>query len=229
MTKGKKSHWLRTILIVLVSCLLAGVILAVILHGANPEKNYATAKMEFTFPGAETGKGPDGKPFDPNALKSDEVLKAALQAAGMSYTAEDVRKNLAVFGEYPGEYRKQMTEYIQLFDTPKVGEYSVVGYHPTRYNVLLSGNLDSKLPAGQLTGLLNEIMKAYRNNMARAYAAETINEETLTTSPAQYSLSPILSGGFIREVIRTAGPLCVIGFLVCMVLMIISLRKEERA
>jgi uncharacterized membrane protein len=38
----------------------------------------------------------------------------------------------------------------------------------------------------------------------------------------------LLSGEFAVRMIKTAGPLCAVGFMVCMVLLIISRRKEEK-
>ena len=65
--------------------------------------------------------------------------------------------------------------------------------------------------------------------MLDAYAAQEINEKTVSVSGLKYKSPSVLSGAFIVRVIKTAGPFCAIGFMVCMVLLIISRRKEEKA
>ena len=44
----------------------------------------------------------------------------------------------------------------------------------------------------------------------------------------RYDTPKILSGAFIIKCIKTAGPICALGFMVCIILMIISRRKEEK-
>ena len=73
---------------------------------------------------------------------------------------------------------------------------------------------------------------AVRNEFAAmldAYAAQEINEKTVSVSAVKYKSPSILSGAFVVKAIKTAGPICAIGFMVCMVLLIISRRKEEKA
>ena len=73
---------------------------------------------------------------------------------------------------------------------------------------------------------------AVRNEFAAmldAYAAQEINEKTVSVSELKYKSPSILSGAFIVKAIKTAGPICAIGFMICMVLLIISRRKEEKA
>ena len=65
--------------------------------------------------------------------------------------------------------------------------------------------------------------------MLDAYAAQEINEKTVSVSELKYKSPSILSGAFIVKAIKTAGPICAIGFMICMVLLIISRRKEEKA
>lgn len=64
--------------------------------------------------------------------------------------------------------------------------------------------------------------------MLDAYAAREINEKTVSVSELKYKTPSLLSGAYIVKVIKTAGPFCAVGFMVCMVLLIISRRKEEK-
>ena len=65
--------------------------------------------------------------------------------------------------------------------------------------------------------------------MMEGYTAQEINEKTVSATEAKYNTPKILSGAFIVKMIKTAGPFCAVGFMVCMVLLIISRRKEEKA
>ena len=64
--------------------------------------------------------------------------------------------------------------------------------------------------------------------MLEAYTAQEINEKTVSVTGVKYKAPKILSGAFVVKVIKTAGPICAVGFMVCMVLLIISRRKEEK-
>ena len=65
--------------------------------------------------------------------------------------------------------------------------------------------------------------------MLDAYAAQEINEKTVSVTELKYKTPKLLSGAYIVKVIKTAGPFCAVGFMVCMVLLINSRRKEEKA
>ena len=65
--------------------------------------------------------------------------------------------------------------------------------------------------------------------MLEAYSAQEINERTVSATAAKYETPKLLSGAFIKTVLKTAGPLCAVGFMVCLVLIIRSRRKEEKA
>lgn len=73
----------------------------------------------------------------------------------------------------------------------------------------------------------NEI-EADFSAMLEAYTAREINEKTVSVDKVKYKAPSLLSGAFAVKVIKTAGPLCAVGFMVCMVMLIISRRKEEK-
>ena len=64
--------------------------------------------------------------------------------------------------------------------------------------------------------------------MMDGYTAQEINERTVLTTAAKYNTPRILSGAFIMKALKTAGPICALGFIVCLVLIIVSRRKEEK-
>ena len=65
--------------------------------------------------------------------------------------------------------------------------------------------------------------------MLEAYTKQEINEKTITVSAVRSKEPSLLSGEFIMKVIKTAGPLCAAGFMACLVGLIISRKKEEKA
>ena len=98
----KKTHWLRTTLITLAACGIAGLILAVILFNANPPRTGASSSIEFSFEHAAEGVAPNGTRFDLSSLTSDDVLNAALSAAGMEgrYTGSTNLSYICAVGRY---------------------------------------------------------------------------------------------------------------------------------
>ena len=71
------------------------------------------------------------------------------------------------------------------------------------------------------------IMKDFES-ILDAYNKQNLNELTVSVGKYDYHAPKILSGAFIKKAIKTAGPICAIGFIVCMALLIRSRRKEEK-
>lgn len=64
--------------------------------------------------------------------------------------------------------------------------------------------------------------------MLDAYSAQEINERTVSSTAVKYKAPSLISGEFIVKALKTAGPICAVGFMVCMALLIRSRRKEEK-
>ena len=167
----KKTHWLRNTLITLVACGIAGLILAVILFNANPERTGATSSIEFSFNGAAEGVAPNGQRFDMNDLTSDTVLNAALEDAGLSgkYTADQLRANIIVSGVYPKDIVQQMTAYQSVL-TGDAGQVTFSDYHPTLYNVTLYNDFDKNIARADLEKLLAAVMQRFREEFEKTYS-----------------------------------------------------------
>lgn len=65
--------------------------------------------------------------------------------------------------------------------------------------------------------------------MLDAYAKQEINERTLLASTPKYKAPSMLSGAFIVKVIKTAGPICALGLMVCLVWMVISRWRNRKS
>ncbi len=76
-----------------------------------------------------------------------------------------------------------------------------------------------------LLGKLDAVNKTF-TEMLRAYNEQELNEATISIFSYRYDIPKVLSGAFIKQVIKCAGPLCAVGFMVCMVLLIRSRKKE---
>ena len=172
MTGVKKTHWLRNTLIVLIICGLAGSALAAVQFLTEKNAICASATIQFTFKGADEGTAPNGYRFDVSGISSDEVLEKALEATELAgtYTADQLRDNLNVMGVYPDRIVEQMTKYVSLLDEKADNQAAVTDFHATQYSISLYNGFDNGISSGKLTGLLKEIIAAYRTYFAKTYA-----------------------------------------------------------
>ena len=87
---------------------------------------------------------------------------------------------------------------------------------------------DTEVKIRKLSAKKDSVANAFAA-MLEAYTAQEINEKTVSVTDLRYKKPNLVSGTFIVKAIKTAGPICAVGFMVCMVLLIISRRKEEKA
>lgn len=169
MTKAKKTHWFRNTLIVLVICGIIGVAWAAINFSAHPERTYAIASLQFSFDGAGQGEGPNGYPFNINGISTDEVILKALELSALEndYKVYQIRDNLEVTAVYPENIVKQMTAYNSLLDANAEQQMALTDYHPTIFTVRLYNDFDPHISPVRLTGILNNLLEAYRLYFAR--------------------------------------------------------------
>ena len=175
MSATKKSHWLRTTLLVLIACGIAGVIIAGVQFLGNPDRTSASASLQFSFDGAAEGLAPNGEHFDLSAMASDEVLTAALNESGLAekYTAEQIRDCLLVQGEYPENIVSQLTSYESVLDFNASRNLTISQYHPTLFRVTLYNDFDKKIAQKDLTALLENLIAAWKKDFSETYAMGT--------------------------------------------------------
>ena len=157
---GKKTHWLRTTLIVLILCGLAGCGIAAWSYTRNAAPVQATATLELTFQGADQGVGFNRNAYDISAVFSDRVLTAAIEDTGLDLTADQVRENLTVTAVYPEDQVAQATSYSSLLDFASNQRYAGDTFIATLYSVRLTD--DFGLAQSELTGLLNNVLERFR-------------------------------------------------------------------
>ncbi len=66
-------------------------------------------------------------------------------------------------------------------------------------------------------------------NLIQLYNDKYVNDATVSIFGYQYKTPSLLSGAFIVQTIKIAGVFCMIGLIVCLILLIHSRRKEEKA
>ncbi len=66
-------------------------------------------------------------------------------------------------------------------------------------------------------------------NLIQQYNDKYVNDATVSVFDYQYKAPSLLSGAFIKQTIKLAGSFCLVGFIVCLILLINSRRKEEKA
>lgn len=183
----KKTHWLRTTIIVLVICGIVGLALTSVLFFGNPDPTYASATLEFTFDGAAEGVAPNGNRFDMSGIASDEVLNAALKETSFdsAYTAGQLRDSLVVQGVYPEDMAEKVKSYESLLNFTANRETSVGDYHPTTFSITLYNSFDPAIPQASLEALMKGITTAYRAYFDKVYA-NGLEAESLLFSLEDY-------------------------------------------
>ena len=86
----------------------------------------------------------------------------------------------------------------------------------------------------ELQGKIDKLVKkqdeviADLNTLLTAYNEEEMTEGTIRLLSVKAHRPKILSGAFVKQTIKVAGPICAVGFMVCLILLIRSRRKEEK-
>ena len=172
MKQGRKINWLKTTILVLLACGVAGLGLTVALFFGNAAPTYASATLVLTFDGAADGIAPNGVAFDVRDITLDEVISEGLKGASLEgkYTPEQVRPDLVVSGVYPEDMAKQVMHYESLLNFTANRELTIGDYHPTTFSIRLYNGFDKSLSKDQLSSLLQSILDAYRARFAKVYA-----------------------------------------------------------
>ena len=66
------------------------------------------------------------------------------------------------------------------------------------------------------------------SSMVDAYNDKIINEATVEIAKERYYTPSLISSHFILTMIKVAGPICSIGLIVCMIMIIVRIKKEQR-
>lgn len=64
--------------------------------------------------------------------------------------------------------------------------------------------------------------------MLEAYNRKNLDEKAVSVSTVSYNTPKYFSGAFFKRVLKTAGPICALGLMVCLVYIIVVQKKSER-
>jgi hypothetical protein len=130
-----------------------------------------TTRVVFSFPGFEKGLYPDGSRFQPEDLRSPEIVAEALKRKGIQSTADlqgRVRSALSIEGIIP-------ESIIRERDKLRATGQAIRPYVPDEYLVILSLPRRFPLPVSQREMLLDEIVSVYQEQFVRTYVAVPLN------------------------------------------------------
>ncbi len=162
----------KRILAILVISAVIGLILSTVLFLTEPAPTTVTASIQFSFKDAADGIAPNGNRFGVEDITDDEVLNAALTAAGMDdrYTAEQIHPSLSATGVYPENLQKQMTSYDSLLDFTTSREFNIKKFNPTQFSIQLTNEFDSAISKGDMEKLLDTILQVYKAHFIQTYS-----------------------------------------------------------
>lgn len=159
----------------LVSVIVGGLIAGVSVFFRTTSITPVRAIVSFTHEGIEKGKNPDGTDFDPNQLKSPDVIDEALKACNMELDLlEPVRRGIEIEGIIPENAYQRMNTYKNVYENASNGQLSAaqamldVSWVSTQYNVQFNYK-DAGLSRSDAVQILNAMLDAYRDYFFRKY------------------------------------------------------------
>ena len=169
MSRKKNFPLLRTSLIILIVCGIAGLALAGVRFTQHPDPIVASATLQLSFEGAAKGQLPDGSRYDLRGVTSEANLTQALEAAGLTgtCTTEQIRDHLVVTGVYPDDIVDQAVSYESLLDFTASRKVNIGDYFPTTFSVTLRNGFDPALSREKLEELLRQILTGFQAKFIR--------------------------------------------------------------
>lgn len=159
----------------LVSVIIGGLIAGVSVFFRTTSITPVRAIVSFTHDGIEKGKNPDGTDFDPNQLKSPEVINEALKACNKELDLlEAVRRGIEIEGIIPENAYQRMNTYKNVYETASSGQLSAaqamldVSWVSTQYNVKFNYK-DTGINRADAVQILNAMLESYRDYFFRQY------------------------------------------------------------
>ncbi len=125
-------------------------------------------------------------------------------------------------GETVAETEEEKTAEIAEMSEEELAEAAEEAEKKARRQVAALRNSIDNLVAKKNSAMEN------LEQLLNAYNEQEINEATMTVSRIKYDKPEILSGAFIKKAIMTAGPVCAVGFILCMIAGIHVTRKKEK-
>lgn len=131
----------------------------------------SSTRVVFSFTGFERGEYPDKSKFQPDDLRSPEIVAEALKRQGLDTTQEvqsKVRAAMSIEGIIPDSVIKERDKLRASGQTPRL-------YVPDEYTLSLSLPRKFALSSRQRELLLSEIVSVYQEKFTRTYVALPLN------------------------------------------------------
>ena len=176
---AKATRWLKIVLLGALVCAIAVSAVFVSRDYLRSERTYISSQIQFSFEGAASGLAPNGAAFDAAEIRSDTVLTDALNAAGMAdrYTAEEIRAQMAIQGNYPEDVNQQLMNFDSLLDFRANRPFTLKSYYPTLFTVKLYNDFDRTISSSDLQKLMQSILDAYEAYFRKVYAVSAQSSE----------------------------------------------------
>lgn len=178
--QGKKTHWLRTTLLVLIVCAVVGTCISTVRFLTDPNLlTYASSRIQLTFDGAASSVAPNGYQFDIKDIFCKDVIDEALKASGLDsrYTVDQIYDQLSIEGDYPADINQQMMKYESILDFNANRTVSLKNYHPTLFTVKLYNEFDKSISKEALEGLLCNITDSAKAYFNKVYSVSIEKDE----------------------------------------------------
>ena len=147
---------------------------------------------------------------------------------------KDVSDNIATIGAQIVTYQQLLADLTdgaeselqtdsEAFDADGEAAVALTESERASMSAAQSAALESSIDA--LVTKSNAVMDDFEV-MLKAFNQQEINDQTVTVTKYRYVAPQVLSSAFVVAAIKTAGPICAIGFMLCLI-MIIHIRKRE--
>lgn len=169
--KLSKKSVLRLLIAVVVVTLLITYVLP---WATSMQAGAAEASLSIAFEGAGNGLDPQGNRFNINEVKSEAVLKAAIEASGLEnqLTAEELQKRIYILPYAQEDTLKELLTLTTINGKTQDIREQIV--YPTTFQIGLQDTGFPSVISDQK--LLTHILQAYTDYLESKYLADTAGE-----------------------------------------------------
>ena len=150
------------------------------------DNQIATAVVNFSYDGIESGFDPSGNKFDEGEIKSEEMIRrtaAALAHAVSTDDVEAIQRAIEIRGIVPNSIFRNVIEYQSIYGEDEVQTVEKIreaAYFPSQYTIVFHyGNAD--FPANQATLFLSELISSYEHYFYERYGYNNSLESSVSS------------------------------------------------
>lgn len=191
--KFLKRAWLRTLIYLLVTSMLATVAFVGVKFLGKTDY-FISATVEFTFKGVSSGKNPDGTVFDKDDILSINNVKDAIVEVGFNdkiVKNGDVtaaRNRLSMTAIMPKEYVQKYNELVSgdMKSADAYAQLATMQYYPTKFVINFRDYEALGLNKDEAIKLIDKIIEIYGTRFAEEhYAAVVLSKRAFTIGTSE--------------------------------------------